>query len=80
MDTNVLEESGSESVLKNEPPTIHPTKSDLEIKPALCGEKLASIYSTKRTNTRPHMPQEHCIMVCSQKNCTEPHEKLQSTA
>jgi hypothetical protein len=48
--------------------TIHPTQSDLELKPALCGEKLASVRSSKRTNARPHMPQEHGVKACSQKN------------
>jgi len=78
MDTNVSVESVSESARKNEPQ--HIPHSDLELKPALCGEKLASVRSSKGSKARPHMPQEHGVKACSQKNHTQPHEKLQSTA
>ena len=44
MDTNVSVESVSESARKNEPQYI--PQSDLELNPALCGEKLASVRSS----------------------------------
>jgi hypothetical protein len=65
MDTSVSVESVSESARKNDPQYI--PQSDLELKPALCCEKLVSVRSSKRMNARPHMPQEHGVRACSQK-------------
>ena len=67
MDTNVSVESVSRAG-PEERATIHLTQSDHELKQALCGEKLASVRSSKRKTARPHMPQEHGIKACSPKN------------